>query len=79
LARRFAAGSNGIIETYPFEGYPVDNAPGLASLILHQRTTGTDHAAVVQATLARYRREWRDERSGLLWQAIDGNDRPTDG
>jgi hypothetical protein len=79
LARRFAASPTGIIETYPGEAYPVDNAPGLASLLLHQRAGGGDHADVIRATLERYRAGWRDPRSGLLWQALDDRTgRPVD-
>ncbi len=70
LARRFRASPAGIIETYPLEAYPMDNAGGLASLILHQLTPGVDHADIIRATLARYRTDWRDPASGLLYQNV---------
>ncbi|HLP07168.1 MAG TPA: hypothetical protein VK178_03320 [Opitutaceae bacterium] len=71
LARRFGAASHQIIETYPGEAYPVDNASGLASLLLHQRVTGIDHAAALTGTLECFRTRWRDPRTGLLQQALD--------
>jgi hypothetical protein len=79
LARRFQAAPHQIIETYPDEAYPVDNASGLASLLLHQRITGTDHSAALAGTLECFRTGWRDPRTGLLLQAIDHRSgQPTD-
>ena len=71
LARRFRDSAQHIIETYPDQAYPVDNAAGLASLLLHQRVTGIDHSLAVAPTLQRMRTDWRDPRTGLLMQAID--------
>ena len=71
LARRFCAAPHQIIETYPDEAYPVDNASGLASLLLHQRATGTDHSAAIAPTLQGMQTDWRDPRTGLLLQAIN--------
>lgn len=70
LARRIAASAHGILETYPGEAYPIDNAAGLTSLILHQRLTHADHTAAIQRVLTCYRSYWREPRSGLLYQAI---------
>lgn len=79
LARRFRAAPRQIIETYPDEAYPVDNASGLASLLLHQRLTGTDHSTAIAGTLECFRSRWRDPRTGLLLQAIDHRfGQPTD-
>ena len=39
LARRFAASPTGLVETYPNEVYPVDNAAALGALALHARAT----------------------------------------
>ena len=79
LARRFGVAPHQIIETYPDEAYPVDNASGLASLLLHQRLTGTDHSAALAGTLECFRTRWRDPRTGLLLQAIDHRTgQPTD-
>ncbi len=72
LARRFRDSPQHIVETYPDEAYPVDNAAGLASLLLHQRATGTDHSKDIAATLQQMRKGWRDPHTGLLLQAIDG-------
>ncbi len=71
LARRFRDAPHQIIETYPDEAYPVDNASGIASLLLHQRLTGTDHSAAIAGALEGFRSRWRDPRTGLLLQAID--------
>ena len=79
LARRFQAAPHQIIETYPDEAYPVDNASGLASLLLHQRLTGADHSAAISGTRECFRTRWRDPRTGLLLQAIDHRSgQPTD-
>lgn len=79
LARRIRAAPHQIIETYPDEAYPVDNASGTAALLLHQRLTGTDHSAAIAGTLECFRTRWRDRRTGLLLQAIDHRSgQPTD-
>ena len=79
LVRRLAASRQGILETYPREAYPVDNAAVLGSILLHERLTGASHAAVTAAMLARFRLAWRDPQSDLLYQAIDPRDgRPAD-
>jgi len=79
LARRFRAAPHQIIETYPGEAYPVDNASCLASLLLHQRLTGTDHSAAIAGTRECFRSRWRDSRTGLLLQAINHRSgQPTD-
>jgi len=79
LIRRFRASQTGVLETYPGEAYPVDIAAALASVMLHQRATGEDHTAVVSLILAHYRGDWRDPRSGLLYQALDAREgTPTD-
>ncbi|MBK8477368.1 MAG: hypothetical protein IPL39_14035 [Opitutaceae bacterium] len=72
LARRFRDSAQHIVETYPNEAYPVDNAAGIASLLIHQRVTGTDHLKDIAPTLQQMRAGWRDPRTGLLLQAIDG-------
>ncbi len=79
LARRVALGRHGILETYPKETYPVDNAAVLGSLLQHARATGHDHAAVTAPMLARFRKDWRSPANGLLYQALDPYDgRPLD-
>lgn len=73
LVRRLRNSSQGILETYPGEAYPVDNAGIVASIILHQRTTGADHQAVIARALADYRKRWTDPVTGLLFQSIASN------
>ncbi len=74
LVRRLEASRHGILETYPLEAYPVDNAAVLGSLLLHARITGVDYSAVAPAALARFSIAWVDPRSGLLFQAINSRD-----
>lgn len=74
LARRLATARHGLLETYPRELYPVDNAAVLGSLLLHARTTGAGHEAVTTPMLDRFRRAWRDPASGLLFQSLDPHD-----
>jgi hypothetical protein len=74
LARRLQASRHGILESYPLEGYPVDNAAVLGSLLLHARNTGADYSAVAPAALARFSIAWLEPRSGLLFQSINPRD-----
>lgn len=74
LVRRLLASRHGIVESYPGEAYPVDNAAVLGSLLLHTRVSGVVHTEAVAPLAARFRVAWRDPRSGLLHQAIDPRD-----
>ena len=74
LARRLALGRHGILETYPRETYPVDNAAVLGSLLQHARSTGANHGAVTGPMLERFRSDWRDPASRLLYQSLDPHD-----
>ena len=79
LARRVALSPHGILETYPRETYPVDNAAVLGSLLQHARATGADHAAATVPMLARFQKVWRNPANGLLYQSLDPHDgRPLD-
>lgn len=79
LARRLASARHGLLETYPRELYPVDNAAVLGSLLLHARVTGADHSSVTAPMLERFRRDWRAPENGLLFQSLDPHDgRPLD-
>lgn len=76
LVRRFAASPMGLLESYPGETYPADNAAALASIALHDRAAGagdpaTDHAAVVARVLGAMRARFTDAASGLLYQRVD--------
>jgi hypothetical protein len=74
LARRLRASPAGILETYPDEFYPVDNASVFASLVMHRRFAGAADDDVIGAMRTHYLREWRDPRNGLMYQALDGRD-----
>jgi hypothetical protein len=74
LARRMAGG---LVETYPGQRFPVDNAAGVAALALHDRATGEDHGAALAAGLAGIAAA-RDAASGLLVQRVDADGTPLD-
>lgn len=67
----------GLVETYPGERYPVDNAVALAGLAWHSRATGRDDAALL-AGWARDFPRFLDADSGLLVQSVDASGRPVD-
>jgi hypothetical protein len=80
LARRFAASPTALLESYPGETYPADNAAAAASIALHDRATGEDHHAVVERVLAALRARCTDPASGLLYQRVDSaTGEPRDG
>jgi hypothetical protein len=85
LARRFAASPTGLLESYPGETYPADNAAALASIALHDRAphdgaAGVDHAAVVSRVLGAMHARFTDAASGLLYQRVDSaSGAPRDG
>lgn len=70
LARRFAASATGLLESYPGETYPADNAAALASILVHDRATGGVHP-VTTAVQAALRGRSTDPRSGLMYQRVD--------
>jgi hypothetical protein len=70
LARRFSASPTGLIETYPGEVYPVDNASGVASLALHARVTGAEPSPAVAAWIGLIRAKYLDPETGLLIQSV---------
>jgi hypothetical protein len=72
LARRLRASAAGILYTYPNEAYPVDNASVLGSLLMHQKYFGGAHADATGAMLQRFQKTWSDQKSGLVYQAVDG-------
>lgn len=67
-----------LLETYPREIYPVDNATFFAALAVHDRATGEDHGALL-ARLLRGLERYRDPRSGLLYQSIREDGSALDG
>jgi hypothetical protein len=79
LARRVAQSPTRLLETYPGEVYPVDNAAVAASIGLYDRATGADHGALLRDWGARCRRDYLDPATGLLVQAVDpSSGRPID-
>jgi len=72
LARRFDASHAVLLESYPGETYPADNAAALASIVLHDRACGGDHP-VTTRVLAALRERFTDARSGLLYQRVDSS------
>ncbi|MBI2893570.1 MAG: hypothetical protein HYY06_08450 [Deltaproteobacteria bacterium] len=72
LARRFARhGSGALLESYPAETYPADNAAAIASIALHDRAAGGQNSDVVQDVLSAFSTRYRDPRSGFLYQRVD--------
>ncbi len=70
LVRRIDASETGLIETYPGEVYPVDNASALAAIALHRRATGSAAPAALERGLAAMRAHGVDPETGLLFQAV---------
>lgn len=73
LVRRMRASPNRLIETYPGEWYPVDNSPGLASIALHGKATGTDYSVFLSEQENVFRTRYIDPKTGLLAQAVNPN------
>jgi hypothetical protein len=75
IARRLMTGR--LIETYPDEIYPVDNAALIGALALHDQVTGEDHSAAIKAGVDAIKRAI-DPKTGLLVQAMRKNGKPLD-
>jgi hypothetical protein len=69
IDRRFARG--GLVETYPGETYPVDNASALAALAVHARATNAARPASLERGLDAIR-DAIDPKTGLLRQSVPG-------
>jgi len=78
LVRRMATAPSGLVETYPGERYPVDNAPLLASIVLHARATGRESTDVISRLESGYRKHSIDPSTGLLFQALGADGSPRD-
>lgn len=70
LARRLQASPTGLIETYPRQTFPVDNAAVIGGLGLYDRVTGADHAALIRGWVDNCRRRYVEPSSGLLYQQV---------
>jgi hypothetical protein len=73
LHQALASSRTGLLQTYPGEVYPVDNTAVIASLALHEQSTGTDHSSVLERWDDEFDR-WRDPDTGLLVQAVSASD-----
>ena len=71
LTRRLEASPFGLLQTYPRQCYPLDNASGIASLALRDRTRSGVISPAVQRWMDAYRTRWIDSKHGLLIQAVD--------
>lgn len=78
LIRRYEASPSGLIATYPNEWYPVDNAPGLASIAITGRATGRDYSAFLKKSEDSFRQYYVDAKSGLIIQAVNAKGLPSD-
>jgi hypothetical protein len=70
LARRLERAPSLLLESYPGEVFPVDNASVIGSIALYDRATGADHRALVERFDRRLREKSRDARTGLLRQTM---------
>ena len=73
LARRLHKSATGLLETYPGQVYPVDNAAVVGSLALFDRAEGTSHKVLLQAWGETLKRRYIHPASGLLYQAVDAD------
>ncbi len=74
LVSRYEASSLGLLETYPGEVYPIDNASFFGALGVHDRATGEDHGALIERLCEGLATRYRDPRTGLLYQSVDPDD-----
>jgi hypothetical protein len=68
LEARFERSRSGLVETYPGETYPVDNAAALAAIALHARATGHEPRGLARGLDAL--RAAIDPSTGLLAQSV---------
>ncbi|MBT3220410.1 MAG: hypothetical protein HN348_15090 [Proteobacteria bacterium] len=68
LVRLMDESDIGLLKTYPYEIYPIDNTAFVGSLGLYDRATGQDHSAFVARFSETLNQRYRDAESGLLVQ-----------
>ena len=79
LVRRISDSRIRLIQSYPFEVYPIDNCAVIGSIGLHARATGVDRHAFIEKWTAYCRSQYVDADKGLLIQVIDcRNGQPVD-
>ncbi len=71
LAQRLQQSPIGMIETYPGQTYPVDNASVVGSIALYDRATGANHRDLIARWVRTARQRYVHAGSGLLYQAVD--------
>jgi hypothetical protein len=77
--RRLLASPTGLIETYPGEAYPTDNAAVAGAIAVHGRATGVDHSRVLARWADLVEKVQIDPASGLVVQRMGSLDgRPHD-
>ena len=76
--RRLSQSAIGLLETYPGERYPVDNAALVASLHVHARVRGVAPTPAVAGWSAQVRARYLDPATGLLIQAVRADGTPLD-
>ena len=70
LVRRLESSPILLLETYPNERFPIDNAAAVGSIALYDRATGADHSQLIERWVANCRERYRDPQTGLLYQAV---------
>ena len=78
LERRYAASEIRMLETYPGEIYPLDNAAAIASVALHARATRREVPPLVREWVDLTRRKYVHAETGLLYQAVSAGGAPAD-
>lgn len=78
LERRVERSPTLLLETYPGETYPVDNAAVIASIAVHARSTGQSPPPVVGRWVSEVRRRNVDRATGLLHQRVSLDGTPLD-
>src|SRR6185503_11041183 len=71
LVRRIEQSPTLLLESYPGEVYPIDNTAVIAGVALHERATSADHRALIARWIERFRRQYTDPATGLVFQAVD--------
>ncbi|MFC1499148.1 hypothetical protein ACFLS1_11870 [Verrucomicrobiota bacterium] len=60
-----------LIQSYPYETYPVDNCCVIGSIGLHSRATGIDRKEILQKWATYCREKYIDPKTGLFYQCVD--------
>ncbi len=71
LVRRFETHEIRLLQTYPGETYPADNAAAIGSIGLFDAVTGSDHGKLLDSIEERFRKYYTHQPSGLLFQSVD--------